>query len=83
MPSWISLFTDRIRACNPMLASDFRQWLWPPGACFQDDQLWWGEQKKRIAPHEGIDLACYADKQGKEHWFAPDQVGPGLFVPAI
>ena len=78
MPSWISLLTDRIHRCNPALASDFRQWLWQPGMCFLDDQLWWGEQKKRIAPHEGIDLACYADQQGKTR-----RLGPGLLLPAI
>ena len=83
MPSWISLLTDRILPCNPVLASNFGQWLWPSGACFLDDQLWWGKQKKRIAPHEGIDLAGYANQQGKERWFASDQMGPGLFVPAI
>ncbi|CAK8717116.1 Peptidase family M23 [Candidatus Electrothrix aarhusensis] len=83
MSSWISLFTDRIHACNPVLAGDFRQWLWQPGMCFLDDQLWWGKQKKRTAPHEGIDLACYANQHGKEHWFVPDQMSPGLFVPTI
>jgi len=53
--------------------------------CFLDDRLWWGEQKKRIAPHEGVDLACYADQQGKECWLglASGQTVPGLFVPAM
>ena len=52
--------------------------------CFLDDRLWWGEQKKRIAPHEGIDLACYADQQGKEYWLGlPGQMVPGLFIPAM
>jgi len=83
MSFWISLLTDRIHTCNPALASDFRQWLWQPGMCFLDDQLWWGEQKKRIAPHEGVDLACYADQQGQEHWFASGHMVPGLFVPAM
>ncbi|MCW5203625.1 hypothetical protein VU03_04555 [Desulfobulbus sp. N3] len=83
MPSWIFLLTERIHACNPALASGFRQWVWRPGMCFLDDQLWWGEQKKRISPHEGIDLACYADQQGKEHWFTPGHMVSGLFVPAM
>jgi hypothetical protein len=83
MSFWISLLTDKIHTCNSALASDFRQWLWQPGMCFLDDQLWWGEQKKRIAPHEGIDLACYADQQEKEHWLASDHMVPGLFVPAM
>ncbi|MCI5139775.1 MAG: hypothetical protein D3922_15510 [Candidatus Electrothrix sp. AR1] len=48
MTSWISLLTDRICACNPILASDFRQWLWQPGMCFLDDRLWWGEQKSAL-----------------------------------
>ncbi|RWX50823.1 hypothetical protein VU01_12592 [Candidatus Electrothrix marina] len=83
MPSWISFLTDTIHTCNPSFAGDFRQWLWQPGMCFLDDRLWWGEQKKRIAPHEGIDLAWYTDQQGKEHWLAPGHMIPGLVVPAI
>ena len=78
MPSWLSLFNDRITACNPDLAKEFQHWLLPPGTCFQDERLWWGERRKRTAPHEGLDLVRYADRQG-----AKNHVAPGLRIPAI
>lgn len=78
MPSWISLFNKRLTACNPALAGEFQHWIQEPGTCFGDEYLWWGERKKRIAPHEGIDLLCYADRQGKKH-----QLAPGMRIPAI
>ncbi|MCI5124936.1 MAG: M23 family metallopeptidase [Candidatus Electrothrix sp. AR5] len=78
MATWISLLTDKIQGANPTVAVNVQQWLWQPGMCFLDEQLWWGEQKKRIAPHEGVDLACYADQQGKIR-----RLDPGLLIPAI
>ncbi|XOF33919.1 MAG: M23 family metallopeptidase [Candidatus Electrothrix sp. YB6] len=79
MPFWISLLTEKIQTLNPAFAAGFRQWLWQPGMCFQDDQLWWGERKKRITAHEGIDLACSADQQGRICWLAPDLLVPAVF----
>ena len=32
---------------------------------FQDTGLWWGEGKKRITPHEGVDFVQYRDRNGK------------------
>lgn len=78
MSSWISLFTDRITRCNPVLEERFRHWVWPIGTCLGDKQLWWGKQKKRLTPHEGVDLAYYIDKQGRKQ-----QVALGLVVPVI
>ena len=78
MSSWISLFTERLTSCNPALEEKFRHWFWPIGTCLGDKQLWWGKQKKRLTPHEGVDLAYYMDKKGgKQH------LAPGLRIPTI
>ncbi len=77
-PSWISLFTDTLKKGNPVFSAAFREWLWLAGTCFLDEQLWWGINKKRFAPHEGIDLACYTDQQGKTCW-----LDSGLLIPSI
>ncbi|MCI5142224.1 MAG: hypothetical protein D3909_11010 [Candidatus Electrothrix sp. ATG1] len=77
-PCWISLLTDGLHVCNPAFAAEFRHWLWPPGSCFLDEQLWWGKHKQRLALHEGVDLVCFLNQQEEKQWLAP-----GLLVPAI
>ena len=78
MSSWISLLTKRITLCNPALAERSYHWIWPIGTCFGDERLWWGELKKRLAPHEGLDLIYYMDKQGAQH-----QIAPGVVIPTV
>ncbi|WPD22606.1 MAG: hypothetical protein SD837_20770 [Candidatus Electrothrix scaldis] len=78
MSSWILLFTERLTRCNPALEETFRLWFWPIGTCLGDKQLWWGKQKKRHTPHEGVDLAYYMDKKGRKQ-----QVDPGLRIPTL
>ena len=45
---------------------------------FQDTGLWWGEGKKRITPHEGVDFVQYLDRNGKS-W----SLAAGLVIPTI
>lgn len=45
---------------------------------FQDTGLWWGDGKKRITPHEGVDFVRYRDRNGKS-W----SLEGGLAVPSI
>ena len=45
---------------------------------FQDTGLWWGEEKKRITPHEGVDFVRFCDRNGKVR----NLVGP-LVVPTF
>lgn len=78
MGSWVSLLTERIHTCNPAFEAEFQHWLWPSGTCFFAERLWWGKQKQRIALHEGVDLACFIDQQGKQC-----TVAPGLLIPVI
>ncbi len=76
--SWISLITDGIKRGNSDFLATFQEWLWLPGTCFLDEQLWWGRKKKRYSLHEGVDLACYANQQGQKCWLEP-----GLAIPSI
>ena len=78
MTSWISLFTERLTCCNPELEGRLRLWFLPTGTRFGDERLWWGERKKRIAPHEGVDLVYCMDQQGAKH-----QLAPGLRIPTV
>jgi len=78
MSSFSRLFTRSLLANNSAMAARFQQWLWEPGMGFQDTGLWWGEEKKRITPHEGVDFVRYRDKSGK----VCNLVGP-LAVPTI
>lgn len=72
------LFTRSLLAKNHEMATRFREWLWTPGMGFQDDNLWWGEGKKRISPHEGVDYVRFHDRNGKS-W----NLAGGLAVPSI
>ncbi|MCI5221715.1 MAG: hypothetical protein D3924_03310 [Candidatus Electrothrix sp. AR4] len=78
MASWIVLLTNAIRKRNPEFAAGFQEWLWQPGMRFQDDRLWWGASKRRVEPHEGVDLACYTNQQGRSY-----RLVPGLRIPAL
>lgn len=77
-PSWVSLFTDALKKGNPGFSAVFQNWLWPPGSCFLAEELWWGEKKKRLALHEGVDFVCYTDQHGQTC-----QLDPGLLVSSV
>ena len=78
MSSLSHLFTRSLLAKNPAMAAQFKQWVWSTGMGFQDTGLWWGEGKKRITPHEGIDCVRFRNRNGK----VCNLVGP-LAVPSI
>jgi hypothetical protein len=78
MSSFSHLFTRSLLAKNPAMAVLFQQWSWRPGTGFQDTDLWWGKEKKRITPHEGVDFVRYRDRNGKS-W----SLAGGLAVPTI
>lgn len=79
MSSFSHLFTRNLQAKNPSMASRFQQWLWGPGMGFQDTGLWWGEGKKRITPHEGVDFVRYRDSSGEVCNLAGVLAVPTLF----
>ena len=83
MSSLFHLFTCSLLAENPAMADQFQEWSWKPGMGFQDDHLWWGEEKKRIAPHEGIDFVQYLDRKGTIRKLACGLVVPSIFSGEI
>ena len=42
----------------------FKQWAFQPGMLFESREFWWNTDKKRTAPHEGLDFHYYLDKGG-------------------
>ncbi len=59
-----SFFADLLAGNQPQMAG-FRNWLFKPGMEFGARETWWGARKPRPAPHEGIDLYCFADAAGR------------------
>ena len=43
----------------------FRNWIFQPEMLFQSRKTWWGEEKARPSPHEGLDLCTFEDAQGR------------------
>ena len=46
---------------------------------FEDDTLWWGARKKRIAIHEGLDFVRYRDRSGEMRALAGCLAVPAIF----
>ena len=42
-----------------------KHWIFHPGMRFQASDKWWGDQGRRAAPHEGLDLYSFADAAGR------------------
>lgn len=78
MSSLSHLFTRSLLEANPVMAARFREWDWMAGMGFQDDNLWWGEGKKRISLHEGVDFVRYRDRNGKRR-----NLDCGVAVPSV
>ncbi len=60
-----SKFFDYLLASNRAELAGFKSWLFQPGMLFNSLETWWGEKKPRAAPHEGLDLCCFADAAGQ------------------
>ena len=60
-----SKFFDYLLALNQPQMAGFQRWLFKPGMLFNAPETWWGEQKLRATPHEGLDLYCFADAAGQ------------------
>jgi murein DD-endopeptidase MepM/ murein hydrolase activator NlpD len=53
-------FFDHLLAANQAQLGGFKHWLLHPGMLFQSRQQWWGPEKPRTSPHEGLDLCWFA-----------------------
>jgi murein DD-endopeptidase MepM/ murein hydrolase activator NlpD len=51
---------------RPRMAG-FKRWVFHPGMLFQAKIEWWGDQGRRAAPHEGLDLYRFEDAAGRVH----------------
>ena len=60
-----SRFLEYLLANNQPYMAGFKKWVFLPGMLFQAGEQWWGDKKKRAAPHEGIDLCCFEDSAGE------------------
>ncbi len=60
-----SNFFKDLLAGNQSQMEGFRRWLFQPGMEFAARETWWGARKPRPAPHEGVDLYCFADAAGR------------------
>lgn len=58
-------FFDALLAANRPQLAEFRHWLCHPGMLFQSRQQWWGREKPRPTPHEGLDLCWFQDSAGR------------------
>ncbi len=57
-------FFDYLLAANRPRLNGFKHWLFHPGMLFQSRQQWWGNEKPRSNPHEGLDLCWFKDVGG-------------------
>lgn len=58
-------FCGRLCHLNRLDTLGFNRWVLQPGMGFRESSLWWPPHKKRPRPHEGVDLCCFAAKDGR------------------
>jgi murein DD-endopeptidase MepM/ murein hydrolase activator NlpD len=63
-PDLQSPFMEFLLEHNRPRMNGFKQWVFQPGMRFQALQKWWGDQGRRAAPHEGLDLYSFKDGGG-------------------
>lgn len=72
-------FFDLLLAANRPRLAGFRRWLFYPGMLFQSRQQWWGQEKLRSTPHEGLDLCWFEDVAGNRRGLDQTTVIPAPF----
>ncbi|MDY6893596.1 MAG: GNAT family N-acetyltransferase [Chloroflexota bacterium] len=60
-------FSERLVTCNGLDRSKFARWAFHPGMLFGATMRWWGDEKSRERPHEGLDICMYGDEYGQVH----------------
>jgi murein DD-endopeptidase MepM/ murein hydrolase activator NlpD len=64
-PDLQSKFMEFMVEHNQPQMAGFKNWVFHPGMLFQALQKWWGDQGRRAAPHEGLDLCTFEDVDGR------------------
>ncbi len=57
-------FFAYLLAANRPRLEGFCHWLFHPGMLFRASRQWWGQQKTRPTPHEGLDICWFRDRHG-------------------
>jgi hypothetical protein len=78
-----SRFFEYLQANNQPQLADWQAWVFLPGMAFRSSRQWWGGEKPRPAPHEGIDLCCFGDRGGRLNWVEPPLKIPATFAGTI
>ncbi|MCA1766478.1 MAG: hypothetical protein LC633_09595 [Desulfobulbaceae bacterium] len=73
-----SAFTANLLALNRTAVSGFGKWLFKPGMAYGERRKWWDNRTLRPKGHEGVDLASYLDREGREC-----RLGSGIIVPPL
>jgi murein DD-endopeptidase MepM/ murein hydrolase activator NlpD len=63
-PDLNSKFLEFMVAHNRPRMAGFKKWVFHPGMRFQASIKWWGDQGRRAARHEGLDLYSFRDVNG-------------------
>jgi len=72
-------FPEALVGVNALKRRGFHEWLFCPSMLFQSMDTWWGDQRKRDNPHEGLDLFLYSDKQGRTHRLDSETKIPAMY----
>ena len=76
-------FFDYLLSANCPRLDGFRRWLFHPGMLFQARQQWWGKEKPRSTPHEGLDLCWFEDVAGNRLALDYSTVIPAPFAGTV
>jgi murein DD-endopeptidase MepM/ murein hydrolase activator NlpD len=60
-----------------------KKWIFQPGMLFHSWEQWWGEPKRRIAAHEGLDLFSFEDSNGIQKTVDKDTKIPATFAGEV
>ena len=63
-PDLKSRFMNFLLDSNRPQMEGFKNWVFHPGMLFDSWETWWGEEKKRAVPHQGLDLCRFEDSHG-------------------
>ena len=72
-------FPDALVQVNALKGRGFHAWLFCPSMLFQSVDTWWGDQKRRDNPHEGLDLLFYCDRRGRTHHLNSETKVPAMY----
>lgn len=76
-------FTEFFIRANDLGKTGFDEWVFSPGMMFQASEKWWGDRGRRDAPHEGLDVCLYRDRQSKIHYLDQTTQIPAMYAGVV